>query len=76
VNAHELRQRCERVDPTAAPTVLLDLAELTAMDTGGVDALRAAYAHFGERLVIIIGPAGAQTIDRANVREVLPIIEG
>lgn len=74
--AHLLRQWCESVDAAEADTVLIDLAELTAMDGDGLDALFAAYLHFGERLVIIVGPPGAHTIDLAGVRDILPIIEG
>jgi anti-anti-sigma factor len=76
VTAPLLKAQCERVDPDEAETVLLDLADLTIMDSSGLDVLFAGYAHFGERLVIIIGPPCAQTIALANVRDLLPIIEG
>jgi anti-anti-sigma factor len=74
--AHQLQRECERIDPHGAETVLLDLADLTVLDSSGLDVLFAAYAHFDERLVIIIGPPCAHTIELANVRDVLPIIEG
>jgi anti-anti-sigma factor len=71
-----LTQQCKRVDPNEAEIVLLDLADLVTMDDSGLDVLFAAYAHLGDRLVIIIGPPGARTIELANVRDQLPIIEG
>jgi hypothetical protein len=47
------------------------------MDGGGLDALFShTCMHSGERLVIVIVPRGAHTIELANVRDVLPIIEG
>ncbi|MGH2849372.1 MAG: STAS domain-containing protein [Solirubrobacteraceae bacterium] len=76
VTASQLRQQCERVDPGEAETVLLDLADLTTMDEHGLDVLFAASDHFGERLVIILGPGGARQVELAHAREVLPIIEG
>lgn len=76
MTARELKRCYERVDPREAETVLLDLADLTIMDGSGLDVLLAAHAHFGERLVIIIGPPCARTIELGNVRDVLPIIEG
>jgi anti-anti-sigma factor len=76
VTAPLLKQQCERLEANGAETVLLDLADLTTMDSSGLDVLFAAYAHFGERLVIIIGPPCAHTIGLANVRDWLPIIEG
>jgi len=76
VTAHQLKQQCERVDPDEMETVLVDLAEVTSMDNAGLDLLFAAFAHFGERLVIIISPSCAHTIDISTARGVLPIIEG
>jgi anti-anti-sigma factor len=76
VTAPRLAQQCERLDPDDAETVLLDLADVASMDGGGLDMLFAAYAHLGERLVIIIGPPAASTIEIADVRDRLPIIEG
>lgn len=76
VTAPQLRRQCERVDPSEAETVLLDLADLATMDEHGLDALFAAYDHFGERLVIIIGHHGAHQVELASARDVLPIIEG
>jgi len=76
VTAGQLQQQCERVDPAELPTVLLDLADVTLTDSSGLDVLFAAFEHFGERLVVIIGPPCAQTVDIANVRGRLPIIEG
>ena len=74
--AHQLKHQCQRIDPNEAGTVLLDLADLTITDSSGLDVLFTAYEHLGERLVIIIGPQFAHTIDVANVRDQLPIIEG
>lgn len=76
VTAEHLKHQCQRVDPTEVDTVLLDLADLTTIDSSGVDVLFDAYAHLGEQLVIIIGPGSAPTIDLAKVRDQLPIIEG
>jgi anti-anti-sigma factor len=76
VTASQLREQCERADPEEADTVLLDLADLTVIDSSGLDVLFAAFAHFGERLVIILGPPGARAIELANARGILPIIEG
>lgn len=73
---HQLKHQCQRIDPNETETVLLDLADLTIIDSSGLDVLFAAYEHLGERLVIIIGPPFAHTIDVANVRDLLPIIEG
>jgi anti-anti-sigma factor len=76
VTACQLRHQCERVDHQEIDTVLLDLADVTFMDSSGLQALLGAYAHSGERLVLIIGPACARTIDIASARHRLPIIEG
>jgi anti-anti-sigma regulatory factor len=75
-SAPQLEQQCQRIDPHEAHTVLLDLADLTLIDGSGLDVLFTVYAHLGERLVIIIGPPVAHTVERANVRNQLPIIEG
>lgn len=74
--APQLKQQCERLDPDEVGTVLLDLADLTLIDSSGLDVLTAAHAHLGERLVIIIGPPCADPIDIARARDRLPIIEG
>jgi anti-anti-sigma factor len=73
---HELRQRCDRIEPREIETVVLDLGDVTYMDANGLGALFAAFAHLGERLVIIVSPACAYTIHLAQVRDWLPIIEG
>ena len=75
-SAPRLRRYCERTPDHDAETVLLDLSDLTSMDSSGLDVLFDVYARFGERLVIIVGPPGAHAIDLENVRDVLPIIEG
>ena len=76
VTARQLRWQCERVDSRAPETVLLDLADLTTIDESGLDVLSAAFAHLGERLVIISGPVCTRAIDLANIHDQLPIIEG
>jgi len=76
VTGRELERRCERMDPEAIDTVVLDLGEVTSMDSGGLRALFASFAHLGERLVIIVSAPCAHTIHIAKVRDRLPIIEG
>jgi anti-anti-sigma factor len=73
---HELRQQCDRIDPRVIETVVLDLGDVTYMDANGLGALLAAFAHLGERLVIIVSPPCAHAIHVARVRDWLPIIEG
>ena len=75
-SAYQLKQQCQRIDPHEADTVLLDLADITITDSSGLDVLLAAHAHLGERLVLIIGPPLAHTVERAHLRDQLPIIEG
>jgi anti-anti-sigma factor len=74
--AAQLKQQCERVDPEEAETVVLDLGDVTYLDASGLSVLFAAFAHLGERLVIIVSPACAHTIHVARARDRLPIIEG
>jgi anti-anti-sigma factor len=74
--AHQLRQECDRVDPDAVDTVVLDLGDVTSMDSIGLSVLFEAFSRLGERLVIIVSPTCAHTIHIAQVRDQLPIIEG
>jgi anti-anti-sigma factor len=76
VTAPRLKQQCDRVDPDEVETVVLDLGDVTHMDASCLSVLFAAFAHLGERLVIIISPPCAHTIHITKVRDRLPIIEG
>ena len=76
VTACQLKQQCGRVDHEEIDTVLLDLAEVTFMDSSGLEVLPRRTRTSGERLVIIIGPSCAHAIDIAGARDQLPIIEG
>jgi anti-anti-sigma regulatory factor len=73
VTAHELTERCDRIDPDAG-TVLIDLADLADIDRGGIQALVAAYGRFGERLVILAAPWCARAIELANLPHRLPLV--
>ena len=76
MTAHELRNQYRFEDTEGAGTILIDLAEVTFIDSSGLHALLEAHERFGERLVIIIGPPCAHVIDITDLRRRLPIIEG
>jgi anti-sigma B factor antagonist len=76
MTAAELRDHYGCEDAEGAGTILIDLAEVTFIDSSGLYALLEAHERFGERLVIIIGPPCAHVIDITDLRRRLPIIEG
>ena len=74
VTAHHLAERCDHADPGVTGTLLIDLADLADIDLGGIDALVAAHARFGERLVILAAPWCARAIELASLPHPLPVV--
>jgi anti-anti-sigma factor len=75
--APQFREAHARARQGEPDVLLIDLADVTFIDSTGLDALLDAHVEDEEqRLRIILGPATAYLIDLARLRDRLPIIEG
>jgi anti-anti-sigma factor len=59
-----------------ATAIVLDLSDVTFMDSTGLHALLSACDNDDQRLRIILSAAAARVIDIAALRDRLPIIDG
>jgi len=72
--APELRHLCAVELRNGSELILIDLTNVTFMDSSGLHALIDAYENDAERLRIVLGPAAARVIDITGVRDRLPIV--
>jgi len=72
--APALLSRIDR-EPAPAGGLLLDLTDLTFIDSAGLRALLTTYENHGERLQIIPGAACERVFDVTGVREHLPLVQ-
>jgi anti-anti-sigma factor len=72
----QLRDHVARALAGSAEVVLLDLAEITFIDSSGLRTLIEAAEHDGNRLRIIPSPACIRLFDVTGVRDRLPLLEG
>ena len=73
--APRLREYASRHLADDAEIVVLDLTDITFIDSSGLHALLQAAAHEGNRLRIMPSPACLRLIDIASVRDRLPLID-
>ena len=74
--APQLHQLLGREPRDGPGIIVVDLSEVTFMDSSGLHALVVAHEDHGERLGIILSPPAARLIDLVGLRDTLPIIEG
>jgi anti-anti-sigma factor len=71
-----LREACAREQRNGADVILVDLSDVTFMDSTGLHALLAACRGGDQRLRVILGTAAARVIDITELRDTMPIIQG
>ncbi len=75
--APQFRDAYARAQEGEPEVLLIDLADVTFIDSTGLHALLDAHTHDEHhRLRIILSPAAARLIDLVKLRDRLPIIEG
>ena len=75
--APQFRDACAHAQQGEPDILLIDLADVTFIDSTGLQALLDAHADDQKRrLRIILSPAAARLIDLVRLRNRLPIIEG
>jgi anti-sigma B factor antagonist len=73
----QLREVCARKQRAGVGVILIDLAQVSFIDSTGLHALlAAASADTDQRLRIILSEPAARLIDLVKLRDTLPIIEG
>jgi anti-sigma B factor antagonist len=73
--APKLRELFAAERRDGAALIVLDLAEVTFMDSSGLHAVIDAHEDGAGRLRIVLGPAAARVIDLTGARDRLPIVE-
>jgi anti-sigma B factor antagonist len=71
-----LRDACAREQRTGVDVILVDLSEVTFMDSTGLQTLLAVCREGDQLLRVILGTAAARVIDITQLRDTLPIIQG
>jgi anti-anti-sigma factor len=74
--ASQLRDHVAGALAGSTEIVVLDLAEITFIDSSGLQTLIEAAGHEGNRLRIIPSPACVRLFDITGVRDRLPLLEG
>jgi anti-sigma B factor antagonist len=71
-----LREAVAREQRSGADVILVDLSDVTFMDSTGLHALLAVCQGRDQLLRVILGTAAARVVDITQLRDTLPIIQG
>jgi anti-sigma B factor antagonist len=74
-NVHQFREHVNAGLADDAEIVVLDLTEVSFIDSSGLNALLSAQAQDGNRLRVIPSPALLQLLEITGLHEHLPIID-